>query len=217
VRPASGEARADWAIFAEIGRRLGYEAAFAFSSAREVFDEYRAMTRLSRAGHLDLYRCDYDRLEKEPFVWGEGLMETNRFLTPDGKARLFFVTDRRLSEEPDGTYPFVLLTGRTRDQWHSGTKTAAVEKLRRYKALSFVEIHPDDAKERGIAEGDRVRVATRRGEIVTIARLTETIRRGALFVPVSERGVNYLTSDRLDAASKEPDYNHAAARLEKAP
>jgi ferredoxin-nitrate reductase len=215
VRAPSGEARADWEIFAELGRRLGYEEAFAFSSAREVFEEYRAMTRLSREGHLDLYRCDYDSLEREPFVWGEGLLEGDRYLTPDGRARIFFVTNRRLSERADGEYPLILLTGRIRDQWHSGTKTAAVERLLRHKPLSFLEIHPEDAKRAGIKEGDPVRVSTRRGSVETVALLNEGIREGVIFLPLSERRLNYLTSDLLDPHSKEPDYNHAAARVER--
>ncbi|WP_456383703.1 molybdopterin oxidoreductase family protein [Hydrogenimonas sp.] len=215
VRPPSGEARADWAIFAELGRRLGHTEAFAFRSAREVFDEYRAMTKLSTRGHLDLYRCDYDTLEKAPYVWGEGLMRENRFLTPDGRVRLFFVENRRLSEEPDESYPFVLLTGRTRDQWHSGTKTASVERLTRHKPLSFVEIHPEDAEKLGIRDEERVKVRTRRGAIVTTARMTDRILPGTLFVPISERRINYLTHDLLDPESKEPDYNHAAARITK--
>ncbi|NPA29847.1 MAG: molybdopterin oxidoreductase family protein, partial [Epsilonproteobacteria bacterium] len=213
--PYSGKARADWEIFADIGRRLGFEEAFAFRSAKEVFDEYRTMTRLSPRKHLNLFASNYDTLNERPFVWGEGALANNRFLTPTGKAHIHFVTNRHLSEMPDDTYPFILLTGRTRDQWHSGTKTAAIQRLLQHKPLTFVEIHTEDAKRLGIQEGDQVDVTSRRGRVTTIAKVTEHIRRGVLFMPVTDRHVNYLTHDLLDADAKEPDYNHAAVAIRK--
>jgi len=204
----------DWEVFADIGRALGHENAFDFPNAKAVFNEYARMTKLSTNGHLDLYRADYDALKREPFVWGKGLFESHTFLTPDHKANLFFVHNRHLSEKSDRTYPFILLTGRTRDQWHSGSKTAALPSLCKHKPLQFVEIAVADAEAAGIQEGDRIRIRSRRGSLTATA-LFAPIHRGTLFLPLSHREVNYLTNDALDPLSKEPDYNHSAVSIEK--
>ncbi len=217
IRPPSDQARADWEIFAALGKKLGFDEAFAYESVESVFDEYKEMTKLSEKGHLDLYKTRYEQLEKAPFVWGEGLMKGHKFMTEDGRAVLHFVVNKALSERPSDDYPFILLTGRTRDQWHSGTKTAAVEKLLRYKPLEYVEIHPHDAEKLGISDGDTVEVASRRGTISTTARITDTVQEKTLFLPVSDRRLNYLTNDLLDPESKEPDYNHSAATVRPIP
>jgi len=147
--------------------------------------------------------------------WGEKLFEEHRYHTDSGKANLFFVENERRSESTSLEYPFILLTGRTRDQWHSGTKTAFVDKLLKHKPLSYIEINPDDAMSLKISDGDSVKVTTRRGSLLLKAKVTDSIREKTLFVPVTERKINYLTNDLLDPLSKEADYNHSAATVQK--
>jgi len=209
----SVDCKPDWEIFCMIARRLGFEAAFGFESAAEIYEEYRQMTRLSRGGHLNMYDEAADALKNRAFVWGERLFADHRYHTPSGKANLYFVENLRKSEAVSLEYPFVLLTGRIRDQWHSGTKTAFVDRLLKHKPVSFVEISTEDARAMGIAEGDAVEVSTRRGTLTLPARVTDAIREKTLFIPVSERRLNYLTNDLLDPVSKEADYNHNAARV----
>ena len=209
------DCRCDWEIFAMIGRKLGYPEAFDYHNAADVFDEFCQMTRLSREGHLDFYDLDPGTLKNGAYVWGRDLFEGHRFHTQSGRANLFFVENTRESESTSLEYPFLLLTGRIRDQWHSGTKTGFVDRLRMHKPLSYVEINTEDARALQIADGDAVRVATRRGSIVVPALVTDDIREKTLFIPVSERRINYLTNDLLDPLSKEPDYNHSAASLKR--
>ena len=204
----------EWEIFAHIGKSLGYGDAFDFSNTRAVFEEYQEMTKLSFQKHLDIYKADYERLKDEPFEWGKGLYDAYRFHTPDQKAHLFPVQNRHLSEEPDAQYPFILLTGRTRDQWHSGSKTAHVPSLLKHKSLAFVEMHEKDAMRLGIKEKERVRIRSARGSLEAEV-VFANIRQKTLFIPLSHREVNYLTDDRLDPLSKEPDYNHSAVRVER--
>ena len=168
------------------------------------------MTKLN--GYMDICDADYDELSLKPFIWGEKIKE---FLSKDKKANLFYVKDEQLSEKTDKEYPFVLLTGRTRDQWHSGTKTDRQKSLLKYKELEFVEINIADADELGIKDGDKVKVKSKRGEIVAKAVVTKNISIKNLFVPISHRGVNYLTNDLLDKESLEPDYNNCAVRIVK--
>lgn len=204
------DAKADWEIFQLLAQELGYTDAFNFSSPKEIFTEYQEMTKLN--GYMDIDQVDYDKLKEKPFVWGEHIKE---FLTPDKKGNLFFVENKLLSEKTDLEYPFLLLTGRTRDQWHTGTKTNLPTTLLKYKELNFCEIHPKDAKEIGIEHGDEIKVSSRRGTLKTKAFITDKILERTIFIPISNREINYLTNDLLDRESQEPDYNHSAVKIEK--
>ena len=209
------DCKPDWQIFAMIGQRMGFIKPFSFENATEVFKEFQEMTRLSESGHLNIFDLDYDTLPNNAYVWGEDLFKENTFFTPDGRANLIFVQNERRSEAVSLEYPFLLVTGRIRDQWHSGTKTAFVDKLLKHRPLSFVEINTADARTLKISDGDNVKVSTRRGSLILRANVTDDIREKTLFVPVTERRINYLTNDLLDPLSKEPDYNHNAAKVEK--
>jgi ferredoxin-nitrate reductase len=204
------DCKPDWEIFQLIAQKLGFGHAFSYSSPQEIFEEYQEMTKLNP--YMDMSEANYDHLDKEPFVWGEKIKS---FLTVDKKANLFFVENKLLSEKTSLEYPFILLTGRTRDQWHSGTKTNLPQTLLKYKELNFCELHPDDANKLGIEDKDEIRVISKRGELITTAHLTDTINEKNIFIPISNREVNFLTNDLLDKVSMQPDYNHSAVRIEK--
>ncbi|HGZ71199.1 MAG TPA: nitrate reductase [Nitratifractor sp.] len=204
------DCKPDWEIFQLIAQELGFKHGFNFKSAKEVFQEYQEMTKLN--GYMDIHKANYDNLSKEPYVWGEEIKE---FLTPDKKGNLFFVENRLLSEKTDLEYPSILLTGRIRDQWHSGTKTNLPQTLLKHKPLNFCEINEDDALELGIKDGERVKVSSRRGSVESYAKITKNIRPKTLFIPISNRDINFVTSDILDKESFEPDYNHSAVKIER--
>jgi ferredoxin-nitrate reductase len=204
------DAKADWEIFQLLAQELGYKDAFNFSSPKEIFTEYQQMTKLN--DYMDIDQVNYDEISEKPFIWGEKIKE---FLTADKKGNLFFVENKLLSEKTNLEYPFLLLTGRTRDQWHTGTKTNLPSTLLKFKALNFCEIHPQDAKEIDIQDGDEIEVISRRGRLKTKALLTDRITEKTIFIPISNREVNYLTNDLLDRESLQPDYNHSAVKIEK--
>jgi ferredoxin-nitrate reductase len=204
------DCKPDWEIFSLIGRALGYEKEFAFETPKEIFEEYQQMTKINP--YMDMDKINYDELSQNPFIWGEDIKD---YLTPDKKGNLFFLENKLLSEKADLEYPFILLTGRTRDQWHSGTKTNLPKTLLKFKPLDFCEINPKDAEELELNDGDEIYVSSRRGKIKTTVLITESIREKNIFIPISNREVNYLTSDILDQQSFEPDYNHSAVKIEK--
>ena len=207
------DCKKDWEIFQLIAQGLGYKRAFNFKNSEEIFKEYQEMTKLNP--HLNIHETSYEKLKKEPFVWGEKIYENKEFFTPNKKANLHFVQNKLLSEKTNIRYPFILLTGRTRDQWHSGTKTNLPRTLLNFKPLNFCEINKKDAKELDILHNDKIKILSSRGEIITTALLTDNIKEKTIFIPVSNRDMNYLTNDILDKESFQPDYNHSTVRIEK--
>ena len=207
------DCKSDWKIFQLIAQKLGFQKEFNFKSPKDIFEEYQEMTKLNP--HLNIYDASYDELSNKPFIWGENIIKNKQFFTKNKKANLHFVQNKLLSEKTSLKYPFILLTGRTRDQWHSGTKTNLPTTLLKYKELNFCEIHPNDADELNLNDGDNIKIISIRGEIKTKAYLTNNIREKTLFVPISNRDINFVTNDILDTQSFEPDYNHSTVKIEK--
>jgi anaerobic selenocysteine-containing dehydrogenase len=144
------------------------------------------------------------------------LFEDGKFFTPDTRARFIFDTPRPVPEPPDADYPFILLTGRgTSAQWHTQTRTAKSAILRKlYPAEIYVEINPADAEQLDLHDGGTVRVVSRRAAIAARLRLTATIRRGHVFLPMHYPEVNQLTLWSIDPHSRQPAYKHCAVRIE---
>ncbi|MDO8260074.1 MAG: molybdopterin dinucleotide binding domain-containing protein, partial [Candidatus Magasanikbacteria bacterium] len=209
IKTAQG-VKADWEIFQLLAWELGYKKEFNYKNPKEIFNEYKEMTKLN--SYMDISQTSYDELSQKPFIWGE---QIKTFLTKDKKGNLFFVQNKELGEKRDEEYPFILLTGRTRDQWHSGTKTTVPPSLLKYKELNFCQIHTKDALKLGIQNGDEIKVVSRRGELLSKAIVSEEINEKTIFIPITNREINYLTDDLLDAESFQPDYNHSTVRIEK--
>lgn len=223
-----GEALPDWQIICRVAAALGHGRAFTYRCAEEVFHEYRELTR---GRDLDITGMDYALLRATGGVqWPcpagttggtARLYADGRFPTADGRARFHAVEYRAPADEVTAEYPFVLLTGRVKDQWHTRTRTGKVAKLTRRVPGPYLEMHHRDAKTLGIADGARVRVVSRRGVVELPARLGDAIRPGAVFTPFhwgalwAERSVaNRATQEAVDPRSKEPELKFAAVRVE---
>ncbi len=242
-----GEAWPDWRIIAEVACALGYEDAFGYTSAEEIFAE---ITRAwnPRTGY-DLRGVTYERLRQTPVQWPsadaegparnpvrylndgvsqeltvrpDGTVPRLAFPLPGGRAVFHARPHLPPAEMPDEDFPFVLNTGRLQHQWHTLTKTAKITKLNRLDPAPFVEIHPDDAGALGLAEGDGVEVASRRGRAVLPARITDRVAAGECFAPFHWNdlfgeylGVNAVTNDAVDPISFQPELKVCAVRLAK--
>jgi assimilatory nitrate reductase catalytic subunit len=121
-------------------------------------------------------------------------------------------------ELPDREFPFVLLTGRgSSAQWHTQSRTAKSAILRKLHPSALqIDLHPIDARELRVRDRETVRVSSRRGSIRAEARLTATVQRGQVFLPMHDATVNQLTMGAFDPLSRQPSYKHCAVCVEAA-
>lgn len=240
VRPAvdaPGEARSDWEIVVDfarrLGRRLGHDLTdrlFPYSSVEEVFNEHRESTR---GRDLDITGLTYRMLDEQgPQQWPlpEGaasgkvrLYEDGVFPTPDGRACFADTRYQPVAEATDARYPLRLNTGRLRDQWHGMSRTGTVARLFNHAEEPVISMSRDDMERRAIADGDLVKVKSRRGELVLRAQASGEMRPGQVFIPMhwggqfmSGLGSNCLTTEAYDPVSRQPELKHAAVQVEKA-
>jgi assimilatory nitrate reductase catalytic subunit len=206
---APGEARPDWAVLAEVGRRLGHGKAFDYPSAAAVFREHAALSAYENGGSRDFDIgaladiSDTAYATAAPVQWplpkrggglilGSGkeapgksrLFADGRFYTFDRRARFVAVQPPGLAEAAGGEHPFVLNTGRVRDHWHTMTRTGKSQRLSAHRAVPFVEVHPDDAASFGLTEGGIARVSTAHGRAELEVIVTDAVAPGHLFMPM---------------------------------
>jgi len=229
-----GNALPDWEIVQAIAQRVSAKLAernsngnghlvrpssygyWEYESAEEIFDELAALTP-SYAG------INYARLERGGLQWpcpnkyhpGTPYLHKDHFAR--GLGKFHGITHSPPAELPDEEYPFYLSTGRIRYHYHTGTMTRRSRGLARVAPEERIEIHPADAERMGIAEGDWVRVASRRGEVQARVRLTDRSAPGMVFgtFHFAEAPINMLTNDALDPVGKIPEYKVCAVRVEK--
>jgi anaerobic selenocysteine-containing dehydrogenase len=117
----------------------------------------------------------------------------------------------------DEEYPFQLTTGRVHVHYHTGTMTRNSPSLEREIKECFLEINPEDAAELGIADGDRVLIASRRGSVSTRVKLTDAGRRKIVFMPFHflESRANILTNPVFDPIAKIPEFKVCSVKIEK--
>ncbi|RXS85138.1 reductase [Streptomyces sp. TM32] len=244
---APGEAWPDWRIIAEVACEMGFEDAFSYRSAEEIFEEIKRAWN-PQTGY-DLRGVSYERLRETPVQWPsatadgparnpvrylndgvsqslderpDGTRPRLTFPTASGRAVFFARPHLPAAELPDDDFPFVLNTGRLQHQWHTLTKTGTVVKLNKLNPGPFVEIHPQDAQALGLAEGDKVEVASRRGRAVLPAVPTDRVRPGNCFAPFHWNdlfgeylSVNAVTHDAVDPISFQPEFKACAVSLAK--
>jgi assimilatory nitrate reductase catalytic subunit len=226
VRPPAG-AREDWRIICDLARRLDAGDKFAYRSTRDIFEELRIA---SKGGVADYAGITWERIDREMGVFWPcpsadhpgtpRLYEGGTFGHADGKAHFQPVDWRPAAEEPDGDYPIVLTTGRVVSQYLSGTQTRRIGALVDQYPQPLCEIHPRLASSLGVADGDFVRVESRRGAIVVRAQVVKTIRPDTVFVPYHwplDRSANTCTIRAIDPVSKIPEFKICAVRVSKAP
>jgi assimilatory nitrate reductase catalytic subunit len=233
ILPAPGEARDDWQITAEVGKRMGFAKAFAWPNAAAIFREYAALSGV--AGSLgsdfdisDLAQTsDADYAALAPFTWpqsprkrGGRFFAEGRFHTPDGKARLLPITPRL--PKPAAPGQFRLNSGRIRDQWHSMTRTAKSPRLSQHLAEPFVQIHPADAAALGLKPAELALLENPQGRALLRVLISDATAPGEVFVPMHWTGelasaarIDTLVPALTDPISGQPDSKSALVSISR--
>ena len=137
---------------------------------------------------------------------------------PDRKAWIWLRPYEPAAEFPDREYPFWLNTGRVLEHWHTGSMTRRVPVLHKAMPEAYVEINPNDAAALGIVNGGKVKISSRRGELIMKAAINGRGQppKGMVFVPFFDESmlINEVTLDAFCPISKQPDYKKCAVKLE---
>ncbi|GAF78831.1 unnamed protein product, partial [marine sediment metagenome] len=199
-----------------LARRMGYQ--MAYDDVSEIEDEIASLTPIY-AG------ITYDRLEKGTLQWpctgadhpGTPYLHKDRFTR--GKGKFHAVEFLPPREMPDDEYPFVLSTGRMLEHFHTGSMSRRSDVLDKLVPLGAIEINPDDAERLGVADGQKVKVASRRGQVEVAARITDRVAPGSAFMAFHfrEAPANRLTIAALDPIAKIPELKVCAVQITPAP
>jgi len=213
---APGDAREDWWIEVELAKRLGLD--WTYTHPREVFAEMKL-----NMGSLD--NITWERLEKtavtypsldetdpgQPIVFGDG------FPRKDGRARFTPASVIAPDESPDADYPFILITGRQLEHWHTGSMTRRAKVLDGLEPEANCSLHPKTLRRMGVSAGEMIRLSTRRGSVEVMARADRAVSEDNVFLPFAyvEAAANILTNSALDPYGKIPEFKFSAVRVEK--
>ncbi|RBP14084.1 formate dehydrogenase alpha subunit [Roseiarcus fermentans] len=212
IEPLAG--KADWETTIALAQAMGVSMPYAHPSA--IMDEIAATTPTFRG-------VSYARLDALGSIqWpcndaapaGTPIMHVDRFVRGKGQ---FMLTEYVPTEERVGPrFPLLLTTGRTLSQYNVGAQTRRTANVA-WHAEDVVEIHPFDADERGIVDGDLVAVQSRTGEIALPARVSERVQPGVVYTtfhhPIT--GANVVTTDNSDWATNCPEYKVTAVQVRR--
>lgn len=230
----AGNAQADWWIISEVAKRMGYAKAFDYQSSADIFREHAALSQLDNDGTRDfdigalaaLTDTQYQQLN--PVQWpcpADGkagkLFSDGKFFTASGQANFVPIKTSASANNHD-KHPYVLNSGRIRDQWHTMTRTAKASRLVQHSNEPFVEIHPRDAAKERITDGQLLRL---KGEAESLyiakAKISKQQREGSLFVPIhwsnqfsASAKASSMVSGCTDPYSGQPAFKHARVSLE---
>lgn len=234
----AGSAKPDWWIITQVARRMGFEQAFHYQNASEIFREHAALSGFENnpeqglrdfdiSAFAEISQHDYDRLQ--PVQWPINqayphgktrLFDDGQFFTASGKAQFIAIEPRPPANLPDINYPLILNTGRLRDQWHTMTRTAIAAKLNQHKPEPFVEVHPVDAQSYALLPNTLAIIESQWGSMIARVQITDSQQQGCLFVPMhwteqyaSQGRMGALVNPVVDPVSKQPESKHTPVRI----
>ena len=219
-RPAvspPGEAREDWWIEVELAKRLGL--GWTYTHPREVFAEMGLLMK-------SFNNITWDRLEGENVVTypslsptdpGQPIMFADGFPRAEGRAKFTPADVIAPDEAPDAEYPMILTTGRQLEHWHTGSMTRRSKVLDGLEPEANCSLHPSTLRKLGVEAGGLLRLSTRRGSIVIMAREDRAVAPDMVFLPFAyvEAAANILTNPAVDPYGKIPEFKFSAVKVEK--
>ena len=211
-----GEARADWRILMDLANACG--ADWSYESSSEIYDELVkdapkfsgiSHARIDDAGVGVQWPCPDPEHPGTRYLHEGGVLR--------GRGKFEAVAYRPSRELPDNEFPLVLSTGRTLYHYNSATQTSRTSQLHEKQPEAFVELHPRDARRRGVNDGELVEVRTRRGVVRCRVLVSRQVRRGCIWMPMHfpEARANLLTVDEGDPVTQTAEYKVCAAEVTK--
>jgi len=213
-----GEAREDWWIEVELAKRLGL--GWTYTDPSQVFAEMKLNMR-------SLDNITWDRLSAENAVTypslsptdpGQPIVFGNGFPRPEGRARFTPADVIPPDEAPDADYPMILTTGRQLEHWHTGSMTRRSVVLDAVEPEANCSLHPKTLRKLDVAPGGWVRLTTRRGSVMLLARADRAVAEDMVFLPFAfvEAAANLLTNSAIDPYGKIPEFKFCAVKVENA-
>jgi formate dehydrogenase major subunit len=214
--PLPGDAKQDWWLIQEIGRRIGLP--WNYQGPHDIYAEMGSVMP-------SLDNISWERLERESGVTypaeapdkpGKDVVFDKGFPRPGGFGKLVAAKLEPPDEVPDENYPFILTTGRQLEHWHTGAMTRRATTLDALEPGAVASVSRGTIAKLGIKPGDMIRVSTRRGTVELTARQDDAIPDGVVFIPFAfvEAAANLLTNPKLDPFGKIPEFKFCAARVE---
>ncbi|GLR70980.1 nitrate reductase [Agaribacter marinus] len=237
-----GEAKHDWQIISEFAQTMGFNEGFNFSHPSEVYAEHAGLSGhdnhderyFNISAHQHISKHQYNTLR--PFRWpltGDDTKDNARvfsdgkFYTDNGRAKFMPILPRLPEQATSDAFPFVLNTGRLRDQWHTMTRTGKAGKLTQHIAESCLYINANDADALGVIEGEAVYLSSQVSEAPQIClpvKIDNKLREKTCFAPIhwnqtfaSSASIARLFTDARDPLSGQPELKHAAIQITKVP
>jgi formate dehydrogenase major subunit len=217
-----GQARPDLWIIQDIAKRMGlhWDYQGEFDGVAQVYDEMR------RAMHTAISGITWERLQRESSVTYPCLTEDDpgaptvflkKFATDDGLVHLVSADIIPANERPDDAFPFVLITGRQLEHWHTGSMTRRASVLDAIEPMATASMCGEDLAKMGLDTGDVITVQSRRGQVAIHVRRDDGTPRGAVFIPFAyyEAAANLMTNAALDPFGKIPEFKYCAVAIEK--
>lgn len=237
------EAKGDWEILTLVAQKMGYADYFPYQHPVEVFREHASLSAFENNGERcfdlgavsDMSQADYDHFR--PQVWplpakfthnpthelsdNKRLFANGKFFTANQKANFIAVKPRLPESQLSDAFPLRFNTGRVRDHWHTLTRTGLSARLSAHINEPFIDIHPSDAKQKGIQDQQLVRVWNKLGECYAKANVSEQQQQGHLFMPMhwsdqfsAAATLSHLIPDYRDPLSGQPESKHAAVNIQ---
>ena len=212
-----GKAKQDLWIIQELAKRMGLN--WNYSGPDEVYDELSkcmdsmkniTWERLVKDGAVT-YPCDDEDKPGNEVIFGEGFPTNNK------KGKLVPAKLISPDERPDEKFPLVLTTGRLLEHWHTGSMTRRASVLDAVEPEANCSMHPKTLRKLGVKPGDHVRLTTKRGSIVVMARMDRGVSEDMVFLPFAyvEAAANILTNSALDPFGKIPEFKFSAVKASK--
>ncbi len=222
---APGDAKPDLWILQQIAKGVGLNWNYAGSETEDagvaaVYDEMRL------AMHAAIKGITWERLQKESSVTypclsaedpGSATVFIEKFPTADGRVKLVPADIIPANERPDAAYPFVLITGRQLEHWHTGSMTRRASVLDAIEPMATASMNAADLKALNLEAGDVITVQSRRGKVAIHVRRDDGTPNGAIFIPFAyyEAAANLMTNAALDPFGKIPEFKYCAVRIER--